>query len=131
MKEQRALIRLICLSIGLLQPGDSRDVIVDVVQVLLNASKERKALAVEEIEQQVIENRKHHEIVVSGIAASNIRRQLKRLRELYLVEKMKTSYRITEFLPLRQLFSEKTRAFVIKGIIERVEEHLTILDEFF
>ena len=31
----RNLIRKLCLSLGLLQPGDSRDVIVDILNVLL------------------------------------------------------------------------------------------------
>ncbi len=36
----RDLIRKLCLSLGLLQPGDSRDVIVDVLSVLLKAKGE-------------------------------------------------------------------------------------------
>ena len=32
----RSLVKKLCLSLGLLQPGDSRDVIVDVLHVLLN-----------------------------------------------------------------------------------------------
>ena len=36
---ERELVRKICLSIGLLQPGDSRDVVVDVLHVLLIAKK--------------------------------------------------------------------------------------------
>ena len=40
--EGRELIKKVCLSLGLLQPGDSRDVIVDVLQVILDAKKEKK-----------------------------------------------------------------------------------------
>ena len=35
--EQRELVRKFCLGIGLLQPGDSRDVVVDVLFALLLA----------------------------------------------------------------------------------------------
>ena len=37
--EKRELIRKICLSLGLLQLGDSRDVIVDILMVLWNRVK--------------------------------------------------------------------------------------------
>ena len=36
---ERELVRKLCLSFGLLQPGDSRDVIVDVFCVLLQIKK--------------------------------------------------------------------------------------------
>ena len=36
----RDLIRKLCLSLGLLQPGDSRDIIVDILSVILKAKKE-------------------------------------------------------------------------------------------
>ena len=39
---ERELVRKLCLSIGLLQPGDSRDVIVDILYVLLKAKKQSK-----------------------------------------------------------------------------------------
>ena len=40
----RELVRKFCLSVGLLQPGDSRDVVVDVFHVLLKARKDREEL---------------------------------------------------------------------------------------
>ena len=39
---ERELVRKLCLSVGLLQPGDSRDVIVDVLNVLIKAKKMQK-----------------------------------------------------------------------------------------
>ena len=39
---QRELIRKVCLSLGLLQPGDSRDIIVDLLMVLEENRKEKK-----------------------------------------------------------------------------------------
>ena len=38
--KDRDLVRKLCLSVGLLQPGDSRDVIVDVLYTLLKSKKE-------------------------------------------------------------------------------------------
>ena len=120
---ERELVRKLCLSIGLLQPGDSRDVIVDILHVLLKAKKQKKLLASEEIEKEVINARKKQNLALHGIASSNIRRQLKRLRDLFLVEKVKNSYRITEFEELSIIFEEKIEKFYLKSIVDRVKEY--------
>ena len=120
---ERELVRKLCLSIGLLQPGDSRDVIVDILHVLLKAKKQKKLLSSEEIEKQVIDTRKKQKLALHGIASSNIRRQLKRLRDLFLVEKVKNSYRITEFEDLSIIFEEKIEKFYLKSIVDRVKEY--------
>ena len=50
----RDLVRRVCLSLGLLQPGDSRDVIVDIMMVLLKARTKKEELHSEEIKNHVI-----------------------------------------------------------------------------
>lgn len=129
--KERELVKKLCLSVGLLQPGDSRDVVVDILHVLLKSSKRRKLLTVSEIEQKVIQSRKLHRIPLTGIASSNIRRQIKRLRNLLIVDKQKSRYRISEFMTLEQLFSEKIENFVIPNIIQRIKEYLKNIDEIF
>ena len=119
----RELVRKLCLSIGLLQPGDSRDVIVDILYVLLRARKQKKLLSSEDIEKEVIDSRKKQKLALRGIASSNIRRQIKRLRDLFLVEKIKNSYRITEFEELSIIFEEKIEKFYLKSIVDRVKEY--------
>ena len=121
---RRELVRKICLSVGLLQPGDSRDIVVDVMHTLLNASKDKKMLNSEDIKKQAIELRKKSNLPLKGIASSNIRRQLKRLREIYLVEKVKNDYRITEFENMNILFEEKIEKYYLAAIIKRVQEYL-------
>ncbi|MBW3022825.1 hypothetical protein KY308_01865, partial [Candidatus Woesearchaeota archaeon] len=37
---KRDLVKKACLSLGLLQPGDSRDIVVDVLYILLESGKE-------------------------------------------------------------------------------------------
>src|SRR3989344_5351594 len=74
--DERELARKVCLSLGLLQPGDSRDVIVDVLTVLLNAKKEKKTLTCGEICSLVISERKKQKLGGLGTAQSNISRQL-------------------------------------------------------
>jgi len=116
----RDLVRKLCLSIGLLQPGDSRDVVVDVLNVLLKAKKELES---REIEELVKKERKEHNLPMLGIAGSNIRRQLKRLKDLFLIESIANKYRITENASLEEIFEEKIEKFYLESIKSRVKEY--------
>ena len=125
---KRELVKKICLSLGLLQPGDSRDVIVDILLVLIESGKTRKELSLDEIKNLAVELRKKNNLEIKGIADSNIRRQLKRLRDIMLVEKQSNLYKITEFESLSSIFSSKLENFLIPQIIERIKEYLDSLD---
>ena len=126
---ERELVRKLCLSVGLLQPGDSRDVVVDVLNVLIKAKKEQKNLTSDEVCSYVIEERKKLKLVMLGIASSNIRRQLKRLKDLLLVEKRLNAYRITEHGNLHDIFEEKIEKFLLPSINSRIKEYLKKIDE--
>ena len=126
---ERELVRKICLSIGLLQPGDSRDVVVDVLNVLIKAKKEQKNLTSDEICSHVIEERKKLKLLMLGIASSNIRRQLRRLKDSLLVEKRLNAYRITEHNNLNEIFEEKIEKFLLPSINSRIKEYLKKIDE--
>lgn len=115
----RLLIKKLCLSIGLLQPGDSRDVIVDIFYVILN----NRNLNSKEIEEKVISFRKKNKLPLLGIASSNIRRQLKRLKDIYLIERSGNTYRLHEGSTLPEIFSEKIESFYLKSIKDRVKEY--------
>ena len=121
---ERGLVRKLCLSIGLLQPGDSRDVVVDVLNVLIKAKKEKKDLTSEKICANVIEERKKLRLAMLGIASSNIRRQLKRLKDLLIIEKRLNAYRITENNNLNEVFEEKIEKFLLRSITSRIKEYL-------
>lgn len=127
----RDLVRKLCLSVGLLQPGDSRDVVVDVLMALLEARKRKEMLNSEQIREHVIELRKRHNLQLLGIAHSNVRRQLKRLKDLFLVENNANSYRIPEFLPLNEVFAEKGESFLLQSILSRVKDYIKKVDEEF
>lgn len=127
----RELVKKICLSLGLLQPGDSRDVVVDVFYVLLRARKKRKALTCAQIEKEVISLRKRYKLPMLGIASSNIRRQLKRLRDLFLIEKIKNEYRVTEFDTLSEIFEERIEQFYMQSITNRIKDYLSKADSEF
>jgi len=126
---RRELVRKLCLSIGLLQPGDSRDVIVDVLNVLVKAKKEQKELTSEDVCALVIEERKNMNLLMLGIAKSNIRRQLKRLKDLFMIEKRINGYRITEYSNLNEIFEEKIEKIFIPSINSRIREYLKKIDE--
>ena len=125
----RELVRKLCLSVGLLQPGDSRDVIVDIFNILIKAKKERKNLTSNEICNEVIEERKKLKLPMLGIASSNIRRQLKRLKDSLLVEKRLNAYRITEFSNLNEIFEEKIEKFLLPSINSRIKEYMNKIEE--
>ncbi len=126
---RRELVKKICLSLGLLQPGDSRDIIVDVLMVLDNARLGKQELTSFEIIDKIKELRKEHNLDEKGLAESNIRRQLKRLRDIMLVDKNNNLYRLSEFEPLSILFKDKIEKFLIPQTIERVNEYLNVFDK--
>ncbi|MBI2649877.1 hypothetical protein HYX04_01025 [Candidatus Woesearchaeota archaeon] len=126
---ERELVRKLCLSIGLLQPGDSRDVVVDVFNVLIKAKKGQKSLTSDEICSLVIEDRKNLKLPMLGIAASNIRRQLKRLKDTLLIEKRLNAYRITEHNNLNEIFEERIEKILLASINSRVKDYLKKIDE--
>jgi predicted transcriptional regulator len=127
--EKRELVRKICLSLGLLQLADSRDVIVDILLILIEANKTKKPLTSEEIKTQVEQSRKKYSLETKGLAESNIRRQLKRLRDAMLIEKSENKYYLTEHSTLSEIFTNNIEKFVIPQILERINEYLDELDK--
>lgn len=129
--DRRELVRKLCLSTGLLQPGDSRDVIVDILLVILEARKEKKELSSEDIQQLVIASRKDAKAVLQGIASSNVRRQLKRLRDMFLVEKIRNRYRICEHDNVSKIFEEKIEQYLLASVLGRVKDYVSMVDKKF
>lgn len=123
--DERELIKKFCLSVGLLQPGDSRDVIVDILYVLLNENEPISSL---EVQRQVASIRKENHMSNVGIANSNIRRQLRRLRELMLIEKIGNAYQVTENESLTNIIESKIKPFIINNIMTRISEYAEAID---
>ena len=126
--KDRDLVRKLCLSIGILQPGDSRDVIVDILYTMLKTKQELNS---EEIRQKVIEIRKQRNLPILGVASSNIRRQLKRLRDIFLLEKVANNYRINENASLSEIMDEKLEKFLLPSVLGRVKSYFKAVDEEF
>jgi hypothetical protein len=126
--EKRELVRKICLSLGLLQLGDSRDVIVDILLVLIDANKDKEKLSSVEIGKRTEALRTKYSLETKGLAESNIRRQLKRLRDNMLIEKSENKYYLTEQSSLKEIFESTIEKFVIPQIIGRIKDYLDELD---
>ncbi len=126
--EGRALIKKFCLCLGLLQPGDSRDVVVDVFHVLLQA---KGPLFASEIEERVTEERQKHNLAALGITGSNVRRQLRRLQELHVIERKTKQYAVTENLPISEIISERTIKHYLQPILERVHEYSRRIEDLY
>ena len=118
--EERELVRKFLLSLGLLQPGESRDIIVDIFHLFLKSRKENSTLdsadIVEELEGK------------TGASSPNVDRQIKRLKDLKLIEKTHEGYRITEFGKLDNIVSNYLIPFVINQSAERLREYAKELD---
>lgn len=127
----RELVRKFCLSLGLLQPGDSRDVVVDVLHTLLQAKQRKEELHSEEIKNYVMSYRKENSLPMLGIASSNIRRQLKRLKDLHLIETNANLYRITEWNNISEIFEDKVHNFLLQSVVSRVRDYVQKVDEEF
>lgn len=128
-QDGRELVRKLCLSLGLLQPGDGRDIIVDILMALMQSSKQSKALSLEELKEESRKLREKHNLEIRGLADSNVRRQLKKLRDILIVEKFKNSYRISEFSSIERIFSEKIEKFYLATILDRIKEYLNELEQ--
>jgi hypothetical protein len=127
--EKRELFRKICLSLGLLQLGDSRDIIVDILMILVEANKTKERLDGEEIRKRVEESRKKYSLDLKGLAESNVRRQLKRLRDAMIIDKSENKYYLIEHSSLKEIFERNIEKFVIPPIIERIKEYLNELEK--
>ena len=127
--DKRGLVRKVCLSLGLLQPGDSRDIVVDILLVLLRAREDKKELELEKIKEQAIEARKLASLEIKGIADSNIRRQLKRLKDNMIIESSVNKYYLSENASLKEIFEKRFEKFIIPQTIERIKEYLDELEK--
>lgn len=109
-KPKEEVLKKFCMALGLLQPGDSRDQIVGILDVFL---KEKRPVTVGEISGKLGKK----------TALSGIRRHLRRLMEVKLVEKQGRFYRLAEGEDLQFAIKFLTRKFVVDDILARIEEY--------
>src|SRR3989338_1150947 len=118
--DKRELTKKFLLSLGLLSPGDSRDSIIDIFHLILEC---QKGISAADLEGQLRLRRKELNIPMHGVAASNIRRQLQRLKDIFLIEKVDGNYRIAEGDTLERIFEERIHKYYLTSILSRVREY--------
>ncbi len=117
---QREMVKKVCLSLGLLQAGDSRDVIVDILHLLI---KNKEGLYYGKLEEMLIKKRKRHKLPMVGVTPANVHRQLRRLKDMQLIDKHLNRYRMAEKMKLNQIFEERIVAYHLNSIVGRVKEY--------
>ena len=106
---------------ALLAAHDDLEVEIVIVKTLGDGEAD-----VTEIEHRVIDSREAHGLPMLGVAPSNIRRQVLRLRDVFIVEKVKTTYRVRENASLLAIFEEHMEQYYLASIISRIKEYLTV-----
>ncbi len=122
--DKRELIKKICLSLGLLQPADSRDIIVDIFSSIVYS---KQPLATKEIMEKVIKQRKKYKLPIVGLTYPNVCRQLRRLRQLMIIESNADKYRLNENDSLKNIFNEKIVKYNLTQIQERINEYIDLI----
>lgn len=117
---QKELAKKFLLSVGLLQPGESRDIIVDIFLQLLKARKQKNFLQIENFITALKEKQ--------GASPPNVRRQLRRLKALKLVEKLPEGYRITEFGAIEPVINDFVIQFLVNPSVNRMREYASNID---
>jgi hypothetical protein len=121
---RRELVRKLCLSLGLLQSGDSRDIIVDIFQVIISS---RKSLSAKTIMDKVKKERLKQNLLLTGLTYPNLCRQLRRLKQLMIIEVKADKYRLNEGENLKKIFNKKIVNYYLDSIIERINEYIELL----
>ena len=119
-EEGDELIRKFCMSIGILQPGDSRDTVVQIMKVLIRNREIKVFMDSKEIWDLVKDNR--------DIAHSNVRRHLNKMEKIGFVERTSQGYRLREWLSLEEIISEFFEKYVITQTLERIKEYASKID---
>lgn len=115
------LMRKFCISVGLLQPGDGRDSVIDLMGLFFKAAKLKRYLTIEEVYEFMLKLKK------LGTAQSNVRRNLLRIKDLGFVEKTGNGYRIREWMSFLDLVSEFAK-FKIEPTLERIRDYAKAID---
>lgn len=111
---KRELLRRFCVSVGLLQAGDSRDLMPKILDVLMG---EREPQTLEQIMKKL-----------PKAAPSGVRRHLRRMMELRIVERHKKRYRLAEGESLEFIVKYLLKRYIDEEIFFRIEEYAEALE---
>ena len=112
--DKREISRKFLMSVGLLQPGESRDFLLDIF--LFFIKHRGKIMRTRDVVQNV------------DVSQSNLRRHLKRLRDAGFVERISGGYRIRENMKIGEIVDEILLQN-INSSLARVREYARELDK--
>ncbi|MCL4391394.1 MAG: hypothetical protein M1284_02485 [Candidatus Parvarchaeota archaeon] len=116
-------IRRLCISLGLISPGESRIAIVYILDILLKARRKRPdGLDSYEIIKELYKKK-------IRIVYANILRDLRKLISIGIVEKRNNSYRIKENMRLNEIISGFIKPYIIDRTLSKIEEYAKAVEK--
>ena len=117
----RELTKKFLLSIGLIRPGESRDIVVDIFHTLILARNKKEHIDIPMLSEK-LKNKQ-------GASIPNINRQLRRLKNMKLIEKSNDGYRVTEFSSLQPVIDNYIVNYLINPAVDRIKQYAKHLDK--
>lgn len=115
-------LRRFCISLGLVNPGESRIGIVYILDILLRSRKDKPGgLSSYEMIRKLYNNNVR-------IVYANILRDLRKLIAAGLVEKINGNYRIKENLDLLEILDKFVKPYIIDRILKKIEEYASAVE---
>lgn len=114
-------------SLGLSQPGDNINIVSHVILFLEEQKQKKELISSFDLYLKIKEKLKNTKR--SDLSFSNVRRYLKILRNMHIVERIGNKYRISEFMTLKEVFSQKVKKIIIEPTLYRIEENLNYYNQ--
>jgi hypothetical protein len=124
---KRDLIKRFCLSLGLLNPGDFRDIIVDILYSFIINHPE--GISLKQVEHNITEIRKQNDLELFGVSSSNIQRQIRRLKEIGIITKKDDSLYYLSEISFEVILKERIYPYLIRPSLRRIKEYCLRIDE--
>jgi Fe2+ or Zn2+ uptake regulation protein len=116
-------IRRLCISLGLVRPGESRIAIVYILDILLKARKKRpNGMDSYEIIKELYKKKVR-------IVYANILRDLRKLISVGIVERRNSFYRVRENMKLDEIMTSFVKPYIIDRTLSKIEEYAKAVEK--
>ncbi|MBE5729585.1 hypothetical protein IHI26_00230 [Candidatus Parvarchaeota archaeon] len=116
-------LRRFCISLGLVNPGESRIGIVYILDILLKARKDKpNGLSSYDIIKKLYSNN-------VKIVYANILRDLRKLIATGIVEKIDSNYRIKENMDLPEILDKFVKPYIIDRVLKKVGDYASAIEK--
>ncbi|MCW1294170.1 MAG: hypothetical protein OH316_00265 [Candidatus Parvarchaeota archaeon] len=115
-------LRRFCISLGLVNPGESRIGIVYILDILLRSRKDKTGgLSSYDIIKKLYSSN-------VKIVYANILRDLRKLIAAGLVEKIDGNYRIKENMDLPEIMDKFVRPYIIDRVLKKIGDYASAVE---